>query len=275
MSELHVDESGTPGSEAVVFLHADGISGRMWADHMERLSEYHCLAPDLPGFGRSNHLNWQSLPHTADLVANIIREKIPARSTHLVGVSLGGGVAHNLIARYSDILDTVIIDGAGVLPYRFAPLVKLGVNLLSPFIRTKPVIEVTSRMFALDEQDKRDLLAASPDSFRRALNDANDQRLRNEELVSPCRTLLVAGERDLPMVRPSNAALADLMPYAKARYIPQHGHAWMNRKPDLHERMVSAWITGSELPAALEQETSPWPRSKVNRLLDQDSTRST
>jgi pimeloyl-ACP methyl ester carboxylesterase len=275
MSELHVDESGTPGSEAVVFLHADGISGQMWADHMERLSEYHCLAPDLPGFGHSNHLNWQSLSHTADLVANLVREKIPARSVHLVGESLGGGVAHTLLARYSDILDTVIINGAGVLPYRFAPLVKLGVNLLSPFLHTKPVIEVTSRMFALDEQDKRDLLAASPDSFRRALNDANEQQLRNEELASPCRTLLVAGERDLPMVRPSNAALADLMPDATARYVPQHGHAWMNRKPDLHQRMVIAWITGSALPAVLERETSPWPRSKVNHLLDRDSTRST
>lgn len=273
MTEVHVDESGTPGSEAVVFLHADGVSGRMWADHMARLSEYHCLAPDLPGFGRSNDLSWQSLSHTADLVANIIREKIPARSAHLVGESLGGAVAHDLLARHPDVLDTVIIDGAGVLPYRFAPLVRLGVNLLSPFIHTKPIIEVTARTFAFDEQDRQDLRAASPDSFRRALNDANDPRLRREELAAPCRTLLVAGERDFPMVRPSNAALANLMSEAEARYVPQHGHAWMNRKPDLHQRTVSAWITGSELPAGLEPETAAWSRSKVNRLVDRDAKR--
>lgn len=273
MTELHVDETGTPGSEAIVFLHADGVSGRMWSDHLERLSEYHCLAPDLLGFGRSNHLTWQFLSHTADLIAEIVHEKIHPQRTHLVGESLGGAVSHHMLARYSDVLETVIIDGAGVLPYRFAPLLKLGVNLFSPFIHTKPVVELTARMFSFDEQDKRDLQMASPVSFRRALNNANDPELRKEELAAPFRTLFVAGERDFPMVRPSNAALADLMPDAEARYVPEHGHAWMNRKPDLHRRMVEAWIAGTELPAELEVETSSWPRSKVNRLLDQDSKR--
>lgn len=129
-------------------------------------------------------------------------------------------------------------------------------------------------MFAFDEQDKRDLQMASPDSFRRALNDANNPELRKEELEAPCRTLLVAGEQDFPVVRPSNAALAELMPDAEARYVPEHGHAWMNRKPDLHRRRVDAWITGSELPAELKIETSSWPRSKVNHLLGQYVERS-
>lgn len=270
MTELHVEESGTPGSEAIVFLHADGVSGRMWTDHMERFSEYHCLAPDLPGFGRSNQLTWQSLSHAADLVAEIIRDRIAAERTHLVGESLGGAVSHNLLARHSDVLETVIVDGAGVLPYRFAPLVELGVNLLSPFIRTKPVVELTARVFAFDEQDKRDLRRASPDSFRRALHDANSPEIRKAELEAPCRTLLVAGERDFPMVRPSNAALADLMSAAEARYVPQRGHAWMNRNPDLHQRMVDAWITGSDLPAELVVETASWSRSQVGRLLGED-----
>ena len=161
----------------------------------------------------------------------------------------------------------MIIDGAGVLPYRFASLVKLGVDLLSLVIHTKPVLEVTARMFAFDEQDKRDPLLASPDSFRRALMDANNPDLRNEELTTSCLTLLVAGERDVPLVRPSNTALADLMPETEARYVPQHGHARLNRKPELHLRMVVAWITESDLPAELEPETSFWLRSKVTNLL--------
>lgn len=275
MPELHVDESGSPGSEAIVFLHADGVSGRMWADHMDFLSEYHCLAPDLPGFGRSNHLTWRSLPHTADLIAEMIRERIPSRRTCIVGESLGGAVAHTLLAQQSDVLETAIIDGAGVLPYRFAPLVKFGVNLFSPFIHSKPVVEAVARIFALDEQDKRDFLLVSPDSFRRALNDANNPQITEAELDARCRTLLVAGERDFPMVRPSNAALAELLPDAEARYVPQHGHAWMNRKPNLHQRMVAAWITGSELPTELEIENSSWPRSKVRRLLGRNQVTET
>ena len=54
---IYVHESGTPGSPAVVFLHGAGASGRMWREHIARLTGFRCLAPDLPGFGRSNHLS--------------------------------------------------------------------------------------------------------------------------------------------------------------------------------------------------------------------------
>lgn len=68
-------------------------------------------------------------------------------------------------------------------------------------------------------------------------------------------------------MRPSNAALTPLMPDAEARYVPQLGHGWMNRKPQLHRRAVAAWLTGSELPDELRPETTPWPRSRVYRAL--------
>ena len=65
---MYVEESGTPGSPAIIFIHGAGQSGRIWREHMERLSSFHCLAPDLPGFGRSNHLPSVSLAETAVVV---------------------------------------------------------------------------------------------------------------------------------------------------------------------------------------------------------------
>ena len=53
---LHVAESGTPGSPAIVFLHGVGNSGGMWASHMTDFTGYHCLAPDLPRFDRSDRV---------------------------------------------------------------------------------------------------------------------------------------------------------------------------------------------------------------------------
>jgi pimeloyl-ACP methyl ester carboxylesterase len=52
----YVHESGALGSPAVVFLHGAGVSGRMWREQMRHLSGFYCLAPDFPGFGRSNRL---------------------------------------------------------------------------------------------------------------------------------------------------------------------------------------------------------------------------
>lgn len=38
---------------------------------------------------------------TADLVAELIATRVPARRAHVVGLSWGGGLAHTLVARYA------------------------------------------------------------------------------------------------------------------------------------------------------------------------------
>ena len=43
---------------------------------MARLSGFHCLAPDLPGFGYSNELPSASFSQTADLVATLIERHL-------------------------------------------------------------------------------------------------------------------------------------------------------------------------------------------------------
>jgi len=274
-TELYVHESGAPGSAAIVFLHGDAATGGMWEEHMRRLAGYHCLAPDLPGHGRSNRVPWTSLIDTTQQVAGLIEGRIPARRAHVVGLSLGGAVAHTLLAQRPELLDRVMIDGCGVrdvLPARGVGLWKLGFAMVSPFIHRGPVIGLFARMVGVApsgrDQFAADLRAVSPAAFRRAFAEGNDIRISREELSASCPTLLVAGEREQRAIRASNAALAALMPNAEARFAPGRGHAWLAVEPELHVRMVEAWIIGQELPAELPPETTEWPSSRVQRLLD-------
>jgi hypothetical protein len=107
----------------------------------------------------------------------------------------------------------------------------------------------------------------SPRAFRRAFADGNGARISCQEVGAPCPTLLVAGEREAKAVRASNAALAALMPSAVARFALGRGHGWLAVEPELHCRMVAAWIEGRELPAELPTETTAWSRVKLARLL--------
>jgi len=118
------------------------------------------------------------------------------------------------------------------------------------------------------EQFAADLRAVSPAAFRRAFAEGNDIRISRAELRARCATLLVAGEREQRAIRASNAALAALMPDAEARFAPGRGHAWLAVDPELHGRMVQAWISGQELPAELAAETTAWPSVRVQRLLE-------
>jgi pimeloyl-ACP methyl ester carboxylesterase len=128
----YVHESGRPGSPAIVFLRRVGASGRMWEEHMRRLTAYHCLAPDLPGHGRSNRVPWRSLADTSEQVARLIETRFPSRRAHVVGLSLGGAVAHTLLARRPELLDRVVIDGCGALPAWWVGLTKLAVAGAAP-----------------------------------------------------------------------------------------------------------------------------------------------
>ena len=279
LTELYVHESGAPGAPAVVFLHPTAANGAMWEQHMARLAGYHCLAPDLPGHGRSNHLPWTSLDDTAQQVAALIEDRIPARRTHVVGLSLGGVLVHKLLAHRPELLDRVIIDGCGggVVPARGAALWRLAFALTAPLLHRKLVIGLLYRYLGGDPGDPAgrarfaaDLRAVSPAAFRRSFADTTDtkNRFSPKELSVSCPILLVAGEHEPGTIRASNAALAALMPNVVARFVPGAGHAWLAAQPELHVRMVEAWLSGQELPAELAAETTPWPSSQVQRLLD-------
>lgn len=255
---MYVHQSGERGPEAVVFLHGVGNSGGMWRGHMDSLSDLYCLAPDLPGFGRSNRLRWESLVDVADQVAHLIERRVPGGRAHVVGLSLGGAVAHTLLGRHPDRLNRVIIDGCGVLPWWGSGLLKTGVAVVSPFIGTRPVVGTVARAWNLDAAASADLRAASPRAFRRGFADANSARLTRAELAAVCPVLLVAGEKEKrPPVRASNATLAALLPQAEARYLPGHGHGWLGFAPELHHAMVRAWIERLEVPDDLVPESPP------------------
>lgn len=269
---VYVHESGSADAPAVVFVHGGGPSGAMWRDHLTSLGDhFHCLAPDLPGFGRSNGLPPISLDETADLVADLISARVPAGRAHVVGISYGGSVVFALLTRHPELLDRVVIDGACVIPRRRDALVLATITLVSPIIATR----VTRR--ALDLVGLHGLgvalRSASPAAFRRSWYEGYTAPISQMALTVGQPTLLVAGERE--HARASNAALAALMPHATARFVPGLGHAWFAWRPQMHVRMVEAWLTGSELPADLEPEPpSADAVRRVRRLIRRSLTAS-
>ena len=97
MTGLAVREAGAAGAPSVVLLHGVGNNGSMWTDLMAGLPARHCLAPDLPGHGKSRSVAWTSRSETARLVADLIEERC------------GGTAPAELVA------EATAVDGSGGL----------------------------------------------------------------------------------------------------------------------------------------------------------------
>jgi pimeloyl-ACP methyl ester carboxylesterase len=233
---------------------------------MARLTGLHCLAPDLPGHGKSSRQPWVSLDATARDIADLIEARVPARRAHVVGLSVGGAIAHTLLAARPELLARVLIDGAGALPWSGRVPFLAGIALMTPFLHTRPVIGMLSRSVGqIPEADRAEIKIASRRAFFRSYRDALSLQITRAELNAACPTLLVAGEHEKP-VRQSNAALAELMLNACARFAPSLGHGWLGSDLDLHIAMVDAWLAAIDLPSGLAQETIAWPRASVGDL---------
>ena len=255
---LYVEESGTPGSPAIVFIHGAGQSSREWRQHMDRLPGFHCLAPDLPGFGRSNHLGSATKEHVADVLARLIEERVPTKRASVVGISSGGLHIHALLDRHPDRVERAVIDGSPPYgtPRIGRAIMRLSAYVMAPFIHTRPGAALWR-----STHDPDDLRVASRLEFGRVVGECFGEFAA---LDAPSPALLIAGEKE-GIVRSMNAALAEVLPRGEAWYVPGLGHCWQKADPDLHIRTVEAWVGARELPSELRREAAASP-AKVKQV---------
>lgn len=252
---MYIHESGAPGSPAIVFLHGNGASGAMWKSHMDHLTDYHCLAPDFPGFGQSRDLEWVSLVSTVEEIIKLVGERTPQSQVSIVGLSLGGCLVMTWLGIAPNLVDHAIVDGAGAQTMPGLPFIKVGFRLIQPFMHSEFFIRTIARMTKISAADyegfKQGMLSMSPAAFRRSFVQASSMRIPSGLENVMCRVLLVAGEREPQAVRQSQATLARMLPNAENRIAPHMGHGWLAEAPDLHIRMVRAWLQDEPLPEEL------------------------
>lgn len=254
--DLFVKECGTQHAKTIVFLHGSGSSSNMWLKHMAVLdSTFHCIAPDFPGHGNSNHTEWTDLDEVADAIAELIKIKGHGK-VHVVGLSLGGSIIYKLLDKYPDLIDKAIIDGASAVPIKGSAFVIFGVNLTSPFLKTNMMMKIMAKSLGIPEKEygsfKEDINMVSRKSFRRAMSQANQLKvdLKNCEFSTP--TFFVSGGTESETMHNSHLALSQKMPKSECASYPTKGHAWMVSDINTHIQLVNYWLLEDKFPDQLK-----------------------
>lgn len=231
----------------------------MWQPQMDALSDYHCLAPDLPEHGQSSSELPFSLNDIVRNIASLIRTRAYGGSANVIGLSLGGQITIELLKQYPDTVKCAVISGALVRPISFArmlsPLMRIILRCYEPFKSSDFWIKINMKAFTIpaiyENNFREDIRLLKPDSFTRLLTDVISYKLPSglERVTSP--TLIVAGEKEYLITRQSVRDLVIAIPGAQGRIALGMKHNWNMQDPGFFTDMVRSWIEQKPLPHKL------------------------
>jgi pimeloyl-ACP methyl ester carboxylesterase len=253
---MHVIEHNPKAAETVILLHGGNVAGWMWDAQVHGLADYHVLVPDLPGFGASNHLPWQSLADTADQVAELIRARAHGGEAHVVGLSLGAILGTVLLARHPEVARSGMLTGAalqGVRGFtRWTGLAQLR------FWKSPGYWKLLARAFRIPA-DAVDAfvetgLGIDADSIQRLMTEVYDGGVAAHlpGLVGcDLPILALAGEREHRIARDSFPELTSRATTITTRVVPKMHHAWNAEDPELFNRIMREWLVSRTASAEL------------------------
>lgn len=218
----------------IVLLHAFGSSHRAWQPQLDLLgTEHRLLTPDLPGHGDT--------PGPFSL-ESAVRASLPDEPAHLVAVSGSVSVALLVALEAPDRVASLTLSGGAARGYGADAVQRVLMGLMPE----KMIVGILRDMYAggrpeWQEQAAEDLRRAGKRAILTGLRELGrlDLRDRLGEIKVPA--LVLSGAADKANV-PRAQELANALPDAEVRIVPDAGHIWNLQHPELFTETVRKFV---------------------------------
>ncbi|MDB9323341.1 alpha/beta hydrolase [Nodularia spumigena CS-591/04] len=243
----------------VIFLHGAWNDSSQWVSVVESLSDnFHCLSPDLLGFGESEN---PYVHHSIDLQVECIAEFIQAlklEKVYLVGYSLGGWIAASYALKYPDQVGGLVLlapEGVGIegqekyarkmrklvsrppilstLLKFFRPLNKIGV------VKAKIEKDFSQRQVLLEYPNACQLL------FQRRESEIEAEFLDKRLHLMQVPVLILQGGQDLLDAVVKSQTYTQLLPKVALQIIAHAGNDLPGCCPGILARDIQNFITAN------------------------------
>lgn len=247
---LYYEEHGS--GQPVVFIHGLGASTRDWECQVPEFStSYRVITFDLRGHGRSDK---PAGPYDLQMLAADLADLLDVLgigSAHIVGHSLGGGVAFQLALDFPALLSTLVIVNSGPtfgtsreqarqeIERRVGIVQQLGMRAmgeaLSPHLFPKPE-HATLRDGFVQRWAEND-----PQAYIEATRSMLGWDVADRIGSIQCPTLVLTADQDYLPVAAKEAYVA-LMPRAEIVVIADAHHAMPLEQPATFNRALAAFL---------------------------------
>jgi 2-hydroxymuconate-semialdehyde hydrolase len=252
----------TGSGEVLLFIHGSGPGVTAWANWRLAIpvfaEHYHVLAPDVLGFGysaRPEGITYGKDVWVEHLIAFLDAKGV--KKCHIVGNSMGGGLALALAVKRPDLVDRMVLMGSSGVPFPITP----GLEAVWGYVPGREAMRtLIAEYFAYDASIANDSLvelryAASmqpgfQESYSRMFppprqNGVNDLATPADDIKRiAAQTLLVHGREDKVLPLAVSYELLSLLPNAQLHVFGHCGH-WtqIERMPEFNA-IVAAFLSG-------------------------------
>lgn len=232
-------------STPILFLHGWGISTEPYQEILELIAQHHCvIAPDLPSFARSNY---------SDLIADYdtyarflvpLLDALNLEQVHLVGHSIGGGIAIAINSIAADRVKSLVLVGStGIPKVTFPEIVPLRaiemtaqISLPKLKLQLMDIPQAFSQNFLFNTGNVIQALLLSLEKDLRSLLPL---------IKAPC--LLLWSEKDLTMPLASAREMAALISDSTLVTVEEGYHEWALWHPEKFTSIVLEFVQRVEL----------------------------
>lgn len=236
-------------STPVVFLHGWGISAEPYHEILQLLAQQHAvIAPDLPSFARSSY---SKLIPDYDSYAQLLLAFLDAlnlQRVHLVGHSLGGGIAITLSVLIPDrVKSLTLVDSTGVPSVSIVEIIpRRAFEMTAQFLL--PKLEL--KLFDIPQVFSQNLLFNTGNVIQALLLSLHgDLKHLLPKVQAPC--LLLWSEKDLTTPLDVAQEMAATIPDAKLTVVEEGFHEWGLWYPEKFTSLVLDFVRQVERTDAI------------------------
>lgn len=269
--------SGPPEAPTVVLLHGATVDHYAWEAQAARLAtRYRVVAPDLRGHGESalaDPFRFEDV--VADVLA-LLDEVDTDAPLALVGLSLGGNIAQEIVYRAPDRVDALVVADATCNTAPRHPLAApLTIATLSTMALTgrNRFMQRAAAVTSLREDVRQYLVGANADRSPREvvqiLTSLVDDALHPDpDYRLPVPTLLLHGAKDrVGDIVSGTRAWAERDPGVDYAEIPDAGHASNQDNPDAFTAELTTFLDRVLHASEDEAPHRPGLASRIGRRL--------
>lgn len=277
--------TGPQAAPAVVFLHGSTLDRHAWAGQVEALEQdYRVVVPDLRGHGESTLEGRFEFAAAVDDILALLDE-LDAERVAVVGLSLGGNIAQEIVYRHPERVDALVVADATCNTAPRSPLqvpVTLGYLAAQMMTSRDRFLQRAAAVTAHDEDVRQYVRDANDDRsvgeiLQILMSLVNDALRPDPEYRLPVPTLLIHGDGDrIGDIAEGTRAWAEREPQAAYVVVPDAGHASNQDNPDAFNAALTRFLAAALPPARPGRRERPappapaypgWGSRLLNRLL--------